>query len=68
MKRINQISAWFAITFIGVIVMTWILDKMVSFLGLMFLHPMKAFGYVILGSILVYGLSKLKTYENSSLD
>lgn len=60
MKRINQISAWFAITFIGVIVMTWILDKMVSFLGLMFLHPMKAFGYVILGSILVYGLSKIK--------
>jgi hypothetical protein len=60
MKRINQISAWFAITFIGVIVMTWILDKMVSFLGLMFLHPLKAFGYVILGSILVYGLSKIK--------
>ena len=60
MKRINQISAWFAITFIGVIVMTWILDKMVSFLSLMFLHPMKAFGYVILGSILVYGLSKIK--------
>lgn len=60
MKRINQISAWFAITFIGVIVMTWILDKMVSFLGLMFLQPMKAFGYVILGSILVYGLSKIK--------
>jgi hypothetical protein len=60
MKRINQISAWFAITFIGVIVMTWILDKMVSFLGLMFLHPLKAFGYVILGSILIYGLSKIK--------
>ena len=60
MKRINQILAWFAITFIGVIVMTWILDKMVSFLGLMFLHPLKAFGYVILGSILVYGLSKIK--------
>jgi|APGre2960657404_1045060.scaffolds.fasta_scaffold805735_1 hypothetical protein len=60
MKKINQISAWFAITFIGVIVMTWILDKMVSFLGLMFLHPLKAFGYVILGSILVYGLSKIK--------
>jgi hypothetical protein len=60
MKRINQISAWFAITFIGVIVMTWILDKMVSFLGLMFLHPLRAFGYVILGSILVYGISKIK--------
>ena len=60
MKRINQISAWFAIAFIGVIVMTWILDKMVSFLGLMFLHPLKAFGYVILGSILIYGLSKIK--------
>ena len=60
MKRINQISAWFAIAFIGVIVMTWILDTMVSFLGLMFLHPLKAFGYVILGSILIYGLSKIK--------
>ena len=57
MKRINQISAWFAIAFIGVIVMTWILDKMVSFLGLMFLHPLKAFGYVILGSILIFGLT-----------
>lgn len=60
MKRINQISAWFAITFIGVIVMTWILDKMVRFVGLMLLNPVKAFGYVILGSILIYGISKIK--------
>lgn len=60
MKRINQLTAWFAITFIGVIGMTWILDKMVRFIGLMLLNPVKAFVYVILGSILIYGLSKIK--------
>lgn len=60
MKKFNQIAAWFAITFISVTVMFWVLDKMVTFLGLMFLHPAKAFGYFVLACILGYGLFKIK--------
>lgn len=61
MKRFNQIIACVAVGFIAVTVMLWILNAMVTFLGLIFLKPIKAFAYVILGAVLVYGLSKVKT-------
>jgi hypothetical protein len=60
MKRVNQFIAGFSLIFILSTVMLWILNKMVNFLGLMFLHPMKAFGYLVLGTVLIYGLSKVK--------
>lgn len=60
MQRVNQLVAWFAIMFIGVTAMMWILDKMVSFLGLMLLNPLKGLTYLALGFILVYGIIKIK--------
>lgn len=60
MKRVNQLTAWFAIMFIGVTVMSWILNKMVSFLGVIFFNPFKGLGYLALGFVLCYGISKIK--------
>ena len=61
MKRFNQITAWFAIIFIGSTIMVWMLDKMVTFLGIMLTQPLRAAGYVLLAGILLYGLHKINS-------
>ncbi len=60
MKKFNQITAWASIIFIGGVTMSWILHGMVSFLSIILNQPVKAVGYIILGSVLIYGLSKIK--------
>ena len=67
MKRVNQLTAWFAIMFIGVTVMSWILNKMVSFLGVIFFNPFKGLGYLALGFVCVMVFLKLKIYESNNL-
>jgi len=60
MKKVNQVAAIFALMFIGVVVISWLLNAAVTFLGLLFLEPMRGLGILCLGSVLIYGLSKVK--------
>jgi hypothetical protein len=53
---IKRFCMWIALVVIGVSLMELVLTKLVWFLGVTLLDPVKALGYLIIGSIIFIGL------------